>query len=222
MAQSALMELSAARVRITPEIVLWVQDAALKLKKQCAHDIGDLVDWPMLIGGATLYPATFGAIAWLRKLPEHMRNDARVIAYAMAHARQPDKLQSLKILEIINAVNAWCESLTCSIDALIATVEQMLGGNCLEDIQGQSRREIDAASTECGGVIRALCMKYPGTSMHYWLWDVSRDKCAEMLKELQEELPESHRVSDYEIEANIQFRAIIDHIKATCGGENGE
>lgn len=58
MARAGLMEIQAAGVDITPDIVLWVQDAAEKIRKTPLRPVADLVDWPAMAGVlcSTRYP----------------------------------------------------------------------------------------------------------------------------------------------------------------------
>ena len=128
LAQAALVEIQAAGVEITPDIVLSVQDAAEAIRKTPLRPVADLVDWPVMAGGAALYPLTFGAVSWLMRLPERMRNDVRVIAFACAHTKQPDALTALSgTISSISAILKWSMRLTCSYDALSAAVDEVLG-----------------------------------------------------------------------------------------------
>jgi hypothetical protein len=67
---------------------------------------------------------------------------------------------------------------------------------------------------EWGAVIKSLCVKYPGTSPDYWLWQVSRDKAITMISAIQQELPDDIKFTDYEITATNEFRSIVESIKA--------
>lgn len=214
MARAALMEIQAAGVEVTPEVVLWVQDAASRIAKTPPRPVADLVDWPIPAGGVLLYPLTFGAAAWLMRLPERMRYDVRVIAYACAHGRTPAVLvgeQSL--LKITAAVARWALRLTCSMDALGAAVDVVLGCETHVDVPDAVPRKREPESVEWGAVVRALCSKYPGTTPSYWTWDVSREQCYAMIQQINAELPDDARITDYEVESNAAFRSVVEHIK---------
>ena len=224
LAQAALVEIQAAGVEITPDIVLSVQDAAEAIRKTPLRPVADLVDWPVMAGGAALYPLTFGAVSWLMRLPERMRNDVRVIAFACAHTKQPDTLIALSgVLPTIAAVLRWSMRLTCSYDALSAAVDEVLGLESYAEITETIKRKRDPESIHWGAAVRALCTKYPGTTPSYWTWDVGREYAYAMIQQVNEELPDDARVSDYEIEANATFRNLVEHLKRGTGEPtNGE
>lgn len=214
LARAALVEIQAAGVEITPDIVLWVHTAAERIRKVPPRPVADLVDWPCLAGGAALYPLTFGAVAWLMRLPERMRNDVRCIGYACAHGKDPAALERHNTLTAALAVARWAAKLTCSRDALAAAVDMVLGNEDYVEVKDAIPRKRDPESVEWGAVVRALCTKYPGTTGSYWTWQVSREHCYAMLQQINAELPEDQQVTDYEVEMNAQFRSIVEHVKA--------
>jgi hypothetical protein len=214
LARAALVEIQAAGVEITPDIVLWAHAAAERIRKVPPRAVADLVDWPCMAGGAALYPLTFGAVAWLGRLPDRMRNDVRCIAYAMAHGKDPAALERLNTLAASLAVTRWVATLTCSRDALAAAVDLLLGNEDYVEVKDAIKRKRDPESVEWGAVVRALCTKYPGTTGAYWTWQVSREHCYAMLQQINDELPDGQQVTDYEVEMNAQFRSIVEHVKA--------
>lgn len=217
LARAALVELQAAGVEITPDIVLWVHTAAEKIRKVPPRPVADLVDWPVMAGGAALYPLTFGAVAWLMRLPDRMRNDVRVIGYACAHGKQPAALEKLNTLTAVLAVTRWVATLTCSRDALAAAVDMAIGNEEYVEVKDTIPRKRDPESAEWGAVVRALCTKYPGTTGAYWTWQVSREHCYAMLQQVAAELPDESKPSDYEIEMQAAYHNIVAHIKAEHG-----
>jgi hypothetical protein len=217
MARAGLIEIQAAGVEITPDIVLWVQDAAEKIRKTPLRPSADLVDWPVSAGGALLYPLSFGAVAWLTGLPKRMQDDIRVIGYACAHSHDLKLFETLRHpLPASIAVMRWALTLKCSRDALSSAVDEALGNEEYVEVKDAIPRKRDPESVHWGAVIRALCTKYPGTTPSYWTWDVSRDYCYAMVQQISEELPDSVKPTDYEIESNAAFRSIVEHIKATA------
>jgi len=214
MARAGLMEIQAAGVEITPDIVLWVQDAAEKIRKTPLRPVADLVDWPAMAGGALLYPLSFGAVAWLMGLPERMRNDIRSIGFACAHSKSLHTLETLRgTLAAWVSIQKWAMRLACSRDALTAAVDMLLGNEEYVEIRDAVPRKREPESTHWGAVIRALCTKYPGTSPEYWTWQVSREYCYSMIQAVNEELPADCQVTDYEVESNAAFRSVVEHIK---------
>jgi hypothetical protein len=220
MVRPALAEIQSAGVEITPDIVVWIQDAALKIRKTPHRPSGDIVDFPVLCGGVWLYPLSFGAVAWVMELPRRMQNDTRVLAYACAHSKDYDHLSKLTgTLAVSLAVAKWVMRLTCSMDALAVTVDRLIGCNDSVDIPDHTGRRKDDDDWEWGAVIKSLCVKYPGTSPELWIWGCSRDKAITMISTMQSELPEELKFTEYEIAATNEFRSIVESIKAgTYGG----
>lgn len=215
LARAALMELQAAGVEITPEIVLWVQDAAAQIRKQPLRPVADLVDWPTSVGGVFLYPLTFGAVAWLKRMPPKQQNNPEWLAFACAHARDPKTFEDNQTYQqAAGLVFTWIRRLSCSRDALVVALDRCLGLETYEELPDGPRQKAETNPWDWGAFVCALCAKYPGTSPEYWTWKVSREKAVAMLQGVNAELPESHKVSEYEMETNIKFRAVVEHIKA--------
>lgn len=220
MARDALVIIQASGVEITPEIVLWVQDAAKRVANGPLRSSADLLDWPIMAGGALLYPLTFGAMAWLQELPPQLRYDVRVIAFACAHAKQPQVFQMLRgnVCKMAAKVIWWACRLTCSKIALQAAVNQVLGSNRIVDIedpQPPDDPDPDEHPWQWGTTVTALCAKYPGTAPAFWVWEVSREQASALLHGINAKLQESDQVTSYEIEATREFWAIVEHIKKT-------
>jgi hypothetical protein len=214
MARAGLIEIQAAGVEITPDIVLWVQDAAEKIRKTPLRPSADLVDWPITAGGALLYPLSFGAVAWLSGLPQRMQNDVRTIGFACAHSHDLATFERLRgHIPAWMAVRAWALTLLCSRDALAAAVDEAIGNEEYVEVKDAIARKRDPESVHWGAVVRALCTKYPGTSPEYWTLKVSRECCYAMIQAVNSELPDDQQATDYEIESNAAFRSVIEHIK---------
>ena len=222
MARAALIEIQSSGVDVTPDIVLWVHDAATRISSNPPRPVSDLVDWPVTCGGVSLYPLSFGAASWLQALPDRIRDDVRAIAFACVHSKKPEVFEEIRgAVAAVWAVVKWTSRLRCSMAALSASVDQVLGLYEMADVPDASPREAKPDSDSCdwGGMIRALCMRYPGTSPEYWTWGVSREKALSMLQSANSDLPEENQVSEYELESNFAFRSIVESIKAgTYGG----
>lgn len=219
LARAALVEIQSAGVDVTPEIVLWVHEAAQAIRKHPPRPVADLVDWPEMVGGVALYPLSFGAVAWLQGLPPRIRNSVPAIAFACAHSRDVERLAGLRgLLAAVAAITSWCLRLRCSHSALSAAVDRVINTDEVVEVKDAIKRIRNQESFHWGGMIRALCCKYAGTTPDYWTWRVSREYAEAMLHEASRELPEDKKVTDYEVEMNAQFRSIVDHIKANPNG----
>jgi hypothetical protein len=221
MVQPALAEIQSAGVVITPEMVVWLQAAALEIRKCPTRPSADIMDFPTPCGGVLLYPLSFGAIAWLTALPRRLRNDVRVIAYACAHSKDGVLLgKATNSIAVMACVSLWALKLKCSLPALSIVVDRLIGcSNYAEVPDHTGKRNEDNDDWEWGTVIKSLCLKYPGTSPEYWCWQVSRDKAIFMISTMQSELPPDLQYTDYEITATNEFRSIVEMLKR--GNENG-
>jgi hypothetical protein len=144
-----------------------------------------------------------------------MRYDVRVIAFAAANSKRPERLIALRWPVVaFAAVLAWILTVRCSHAALTVAVDHILGMESTFEVDDVQKRPEPDNSWEWGAMIRALCARYPGTSPEYWMWDVSREKAAAMLRQDVYEKDAPGVVSDHEKEMTVQFRSIIEHLKA--------
>jgi hypothetical protein len=219
MVKPALLEIQSAGIDITPEIVVWLQDAANSIAKTAARPCSDVMDWPTPCGGALLYPLSFGAIEWISKLPHRLQNDCRVIGFACANVKTPEVFVKLNgVLPVTIAVLKWMLRLTCSPATLERTIDIMLGCGKTAEVEDHTGKRKSDDDWQWGATIKALCVKYPGTTPDYWIWQVSREKACYMLSVMQHELPDDLQFTDHEINATNEFRSIVESLKA---GKNG-
>ena len=222
MVRGALMEIQSAGVEITPEIVVWVQDAACAMRKMPHRPDSEIIDFPVQCGGAWLYPLSFAAVHWVSQLPEKMQNDSRVLAFACAHSKDRETLEKLQgSLITMLAVVRWVMTLTCSMTALKHCVDRLIGFSESVDVPAvitRTKKDQDD-DWQFGPIIKSLCAKYPGTSPEYWMWEVSREKACNLIAIMQDELPENLTFTEYEVQSQDKFRSIIEAIKA--GTVNG-
>lgn len=214
LARRALVEIQSAGREITPEIVLWVQDAAERIRKTPLRPISELVDWPIECGGVLLYPLSFGAASWIRRQPLRVQSSIHAIGFACAHSFEPDTFTALATpIKSIAAITRWAMGLKCSTAALTVAIDSIMGSESCVEVKDEIKRKRDEESYHWGAFIRALCTKYPGTSPEYWTWQVSREKSYAMIQQVNEELPDEKQVTEYEMDQNATFRLIVEAIK---------
>jgi hypothetical protein len=219
-ARAALLEIQAAGVEVTPDMVLWVHESAVRIGKHPPRPVAEVVDWPMPCGGALLYPLTFGAVEWLTRLPERVRNDDRTIGFAMAKGHEPETLARLdNSLKAIHAILKWAAGLRCSAAALEAAVNALIGTDETVEVKDAGTRKRAPVSAHWGSFVLAACRHYPGTTPEYWTWQVSRDRVYEALADMNAAMPdEGQQVTPHEIESNIALRSVVEHIIAEAKG----
>jgi hypothetical protein len=101
--------------------------------------------------------------------------------------------------------------------ALENVVDRLLGCCDFADVPDHTGKRKSSEDWEWGTLVKALCMKYPGTLPEYWCWQVSREKAIQMVSELQSELSPDIQFTDYEVTATNEFRSIVESLKR---GEN--
>lgn len=218
MAAAAIRSLESKGLMPTAEHVLWIQDAAMRMRRDNARNIAELVDWPIACGRVSLYPLTIGAMEWLRAIDEDLQGQTLVQAFACAHSRDRDTLASLATRrEIIRAVRAWGKTIVASEAAVSAVLNTLIGRDSeMVEVDSVVPKKPDAADrayqAEFGPFILALCAKYPGTGPEYWTFQVSFEfACNAMASRVAGEHDEG--VTGHQITMGIAFRSIVAHIE---------
>ncbi|NLE66055.1 MAG: hypothetical protein GX608_01375, partial [Lentisphaerae bacterium] len=120
MAADAIAELRRDGIEVLPEDVLWLNHLAGKVIRPTAADELTMLDPPVPCGNVLLWPLSIGARIWLERYGRPWFSGAGdmetlAIAYAMAHSRQPDKLNELKSrLRAHLRVATWSLRLRCT------------------------------------------------------------------------------------------------------------
>jgi len=220
MVNPALSEIQSAGVKITPEIVIWLQDAALRIRKAAHRPDADLIDFPVPCGGVLLYPLSFGAVEWLKALPIRLQNDTRVLAFACVYSRDYSMLSRITgTVAVTLYVAKWILSLRCSMNALSIVVDKLIGCVDVVEVPDHTGMRKQSEDWQWGAIVKSLCAKYPATTPEYWTWEISREKAYMMINDLQDELPCDLKITDYEVNSTNEFRSIVEALKAgTYGG----
>ena len=218
MAAAAIKSLEAKGLNPTPAHVLWIQDAALRMRRKNDRRIAELIDWPIPCGGVSLYPFSIGAMEWMRMLDEDLQNQTFVQAFACAHAKDRAALSRLtERREIIRAVREWRKHITASESAVSAVLNTLIGRDSeMVEVDAIVPRIAEtqerAYQVEFGAFILALCAKYPGTMPDYWAFQVSFDfACSAMARPVDGENEEG--VTGRDITMGVAFRSIMAQIE---------
>lgn len=218
MAAAAIKSLEDKGLTPTPAHILWLQDAALRMRRKNTRRIAELIDWPIPCGGVSLYPFSIGAMEWMKIVDEDLQNQTFVQAFASAHAKDRDTLSKLvERKAIIHAVREWRKNITASESAVSAVLNTLIGFDSeMVDVEAVIPRiaELNDRSyqVEFGPFILALCAKYPGTSPDYWAFQVSFDfACSAMERPVDAENAEG--VTGRDITMGVAFRSIVAHIE---------
>ncbi len=203
--------------RVSLDHIVWLQDAARRMT-QPERDSLRLVDLPVECGGVLLWPLTFAAVAcWREKWFPYFGDDYRAWAYVSAHANMPRILRWLPTRWQIQArVNAWLLTLRCGPAQLREPVAVLRGRDEFASVPktGAKPPRDTVRAQDWGDVIALLCAKYPGTGPDYWGWQVSIERCYEMLDRACEHLPEHKQPTGPSFSAQADFSCLVDFIKA--------
>lgn len=213
LAAAALKDLESKGLKPRPEDVVWLQDAASRIRAASRRRVASLVDWPVPCGGALLYPMSMAAYDWWRELPYEVRINVFVQGFVCAHSHEPDVLKPLADPGAVKkAALRWATTLTASPLALSASVQSVWPEDNNFEIDGppdlvKKKKSADTDSPVDYGVFALmLCKKHLGTTPQYWLWEVSIETaitCWDLASESEET-----GVSSQEIEMHGRFRLI--------------
>lgn len=210
MAAAALKDMRAKGLAPRDDHVLWLQDAAQRIRKTVRRRAAELVDWPVPCGGALLYPMSLAAFEWWRNRPFELQKDVFVQGFVCAHSHHPDVLKPLTgYWSTRKAARNWAVHLTCSKKALSAAVESVWPENnaCeVDNPPGQIESSHKEDLPDYGAFVLALCKQFPGTTPQYWAWEVPMEIAFDSLRLV--DAGEESSITASELEANVAFRAV--------------
>jgi hypothetical protein len=238
LAADALADLRRDGIEVAPEDVLWLNHLAGKCVRPTAADEILFLDPPVLCGfqlpfgpfrrralsqPLLLWPLSIGARLWLEQYGRpwfHGCGDMEplAVAYAMANARRPDLLRALSSrLRAHLKIAWWATRLTASLAQLSEAIARALNPEDLDlvDVPFPGERKPDRSlAADYGDVLAQLCHFYGETPSH-WLWQVSEDTCAAMLRKLSAVLPKEMGTdpSSPKFRLLSQFRLAVGEIR---------
>jgi hypothetical protein len=220
MVKSAIAEIERRGGCCEPEDILWLQHAARRCVDQHGcREMPQLIDCPVYVGGAWLYPLRRGCIEWLKSVwGEKWLEDVSRLAFAMAHAERVDYLRHLRGMDARMQVAAWRLALDCTDEALESAVDWITNPTGVElvEIETPLQRAAPNESNpfDWGDALCLLCHYYPGTKPDYWLWECSSEFTETMLGKVSKLIPrfDNKQVDPSKFEALSEFRSIVLNI----------
>jgi hypothetical protein len=225
LAVEAIAKLRNDGVTVDDGAVLWIDDAAKRMAsaRRRVRPAGEIVDWPVYVGGVALRPLTFAAMEWLDRMPEELRDRDDVLAFACCHGYAPEVLMALtSAREVRYAVRAWLSEVTCSPSALYDTVDEITARAPVAEIADAVAKRDGALKSDpvtYGTLVRALVRRYPGSDPAYWMWSVSADRAIEALADSGVHADSEPRVTAEEIDAHAAFLSVVKAVRE--GSANG-
>lgn len=234
LALEALQKLDSENIICTPDEILWLHQEAEKATRLTPSD-APLLDLPIIVGNAWLWPLTLGANAWLdnyarplwgghaasRAFPGSERLQILCYAFAMAHSRRPEIFLPLtRPGKIIWRVCYWASGLGVTVRELSAVVDRLLGLDA-DPVDIPTPAEAARAGSVSvppapgyGSIIGMLCHFYGQTPAH-WLWQESEEKICSLIERATEYIPGLDR--DEQMAKSValgKFRSVVNHIRA--------
>lgn len=210
MAAAAIESLRKKGLTPKPEHVVWMQDAALKIKRVSAPRIGDLIDWPIECGGVQFFRLSIMAMEWLSRLPGEMQGNIYIQAFAAAHSHDSETLSGLvNPAKVKITVTGWKSRIMASKKALAAIMSEIMGDSDIAEIDSVIARKEEAQRADdpidYGAVVLALVKRYPGTTPNYWLVEATEDQCMDALAASAP----TEALHGREITLHVAFRSIV-------------
>lgn len=169
-----------------------------------------LLDLPTYVGDAALYRLTFGALFWLQEYAEHFFNDSELlmtlaIGYAMAHAHDPDALESCTDRgRALKAIKKWAWRSNIGIQQLDVYIKSVLNAD-----KGDSQ-EVDYPC------LFEMLTADRGCDLQYWLWDCNVETVSILLQAaIEKQNAQSDKtnrqssVSDKRAAAFVKFKRAV-------------
>ena len=219
--ESAVKELKAAGVDITPDEYVWLYEAAKKAINGSGSECPAFIEIPVTIGDVTLWPMTIGAMLWWSRYAEEWyANDKTMqiiaMAYCMAHAKEPETILNLNSKAKADiALVAWqaTTSSKCTLGQLSWAIDKVNGQFDYVDIHSENAVETLAnSSADWGVIIAKLCGAYHMPA-RYFLWDLSQSAAIDMLTNAPSPFGYAKDTDAQASRYFGEFREVVAHIK---------
>lgn len=219
MAAAAIESLKSKGLSPSPSQILWLHDAAMRIKRATTPRIGELIDWPIECGGIDFYPLSIAAHRWLASLPADMQESPYAQAFACAYSRDEATLRNVATpMKARFAVWAWRARLFASKKALGAVLRVVMGDDERVEVQTAIAKKPESgvidSPLDWGAFVFNLCRLYPGTTPHYWVFEVSLDFALDAMSKADDE----GIVKGHEVTQHAAFRSIFKTIESELIG----
>ena len=216
MVATAIRSFADKGLTLLPEHILWLQDAAQRIKKVSQHRIAEMVDWPVECGGVLFYRLSILATEWIANLPSDLQESVLVQAWASAHSHDQDALNRVCTpLKVRIHVWAWSHTLKASksaIGAALASLDDDSDMVEIEDVVPKKKDALDRVDdpVSFGPFVLALCRKYTQawSTPEYWSCKVSLDFALDALRDSDEQ-----KVKGAEVTAHAAWLSVLRAIE---------
>ena len=161
-----------------------------------------------MVGNLRVYPLTIGAKLWLEEAGRWWEGDdtmqALAIVYASCHSREPERFQFDNPRQAKRAIKKELRKANATEDE-IATV--------LDELQRQ--QESKGGKEDLSFIpYLSMLMAHYGKDVDYWLWSVTDDVAADMIKEIvkQEGNTRAADAVDPQIQAGVKVKLLCNQI----------
>jgi len=185
--------------------------------------VAALLDVPIMAGTVRLYRLTVGSHLWLRDVVSNWFADgswlgSMALAFALAHAREPDSLFGLQTKgEAKRVIKRWARRCGATYDELFSATMEAIGVDPLtamaaENPNASEDDEDDPA--DYGAMIMLLVLHF-GKDKDYWLWEATPEEIAEALRQYTAKQSEERQIAAMKAGAKLPPDTNDPHVQAS-------
>lgn len=175
-------------VEPTVDEIVWLHNLGQRVENPGGAPHAGLAGAPVCVGNVALWPLSMGASRWFLEVGEPLFGKQKfgelVLAYAMAHSRQPEVLWRFTSPDAVrSAVKDWQRVVGVRWRELEAALYIAQGREPIRPPPDPKAEPIPAYQTERNlrVVIAELCAEHPGTTPDYWRWGTGMTEALECL-----------------------------------------
>ena len=163
-----------------------------------------------MVGNLRVYPLTIGAKLWLEEAGRWWESDdtmqALSVVYASSHSREPERFQFENKRNAKRAIKKEMRKLNVTEEEVVEVIESM-----------QRQHESNNSKESLSFIpYLSLLMRHYGKDVDYWLWSVTDEVAADMIKEIIKQEGNTHAADavDPQIQAAVKVKLLCNQILA--------
>lgn len=215
---SAVKECQESGVDLSPDEYIWLHFAACKASGAGDYEPPAFIQIPVTVENVTLWPITLGASAWWDNFGRVWYSgdtvtEALVIAFCLAHAKQPDVFQRMNTKTRADiALVKWQSGIGATISQLAWGIDRINGNAERVDIETPNEtKSKNASAVDWGEIVARLCATYHQTPEHF-LWRISEREALELLAKAPAPFGAEKDGDNEKARAFAEFREVVRHI----------
>jgi len=180
LAAAAVKELEGRGYPAAVEDVLWLHRLAKRVDRPFGADRIRAAGLPVRCGNLLLWPFTIGAGQWYSEVGFPLFGESRlgifVLAFALAHSRQPKVFEPLTTYRAIKAaVHRWKRTIGATLAEVTEAVAELIDVPMQEGDQENKGHGVEVEEFVAG-----LCEVY-GQPPTFWRWGEDQSECLNLI-----------------------------------------